>query len=288
VLHIRTTLLASSVAIAGCRSTAVPNPVLQPAVIATASDTSTRSTWVLTPDHQPHTYHSVSQVTVKELSNSTNLQNTIETTTIFTISLNQSHTPLTISGHIDTVKIHRQNQSSTENSPFSLPLFFEGELNPLTLTVSIKNPEVTDSCSPSISSILDDLHTLIISYPLRLARGFTWKDSTLVNTCTTDGIVTKRKTTQSFRVVGEKVFNTTRGLLLQRLDSTHISGDGSEHNHQIHIEGTGTGIANIYINPITTAALGAELVEKLEIAVTNSGKTRHFIQDIRQTLQALN
>jgi len=286
----RTSLLAASVVIAGCRSTTVPSPVLQPVAATASNDTSTKSigSWVLIPNRQPHTYHSVSQTTVHEFSNSTTRQNTIEISTTFTISLDQTHTPLIISGRIDTVNFRPQNQPSPENK-VSLPLLFEGELSSTALTISTKNSQTTDRiCSPSISSILGDLRAIVTIFPSHLTPGFTWKDSTLVTTCTTGGIPTARKTTQQFRVIGERIFNSTRAILLQRLDSTYVSGDGTEGNHQIHLEGAGTGTANFYINPITAVTLQTELSEKLEITVTNSGRTRHFIQEVTQKLETIN
>jgi len=67
-----------------------------------------------------------------------------------------------------------------------------------------------------------------------------------------------------------------------------VSGDGAEGNHQVHLEGAGIGTANIYINPNVAVVLGVELFEKLEITITNSGKTRHFIQEVTQRLQQTN
>ena len=291
MLHTRTTLFAASVVIGGCRSTTVPSPVLQPVATAGSTDISTNSinSWVLAPSRQPHTYHSTSQTTVHEPSNSTIRQNTIETTTTFTILLDQLHTPLIISGHIDTINVHPHNQPSLENKEFRLPLIFEGELASTALTISIKNSQLTDgACSPFISSVLGDLRAVVIAYPSRLTSGFTWKDSTLVTTCTMGGILTTTKTIQLFRVVGERAFNTTRAILLQRLDSTYVSGDGSQGNHQIHLEGVGTGTANIYINPSVAVTLGVELFEKLEITISNSGRIRHFIQEVTQKLEATN
>lgn len=291
MLLTRTTLLATSVAIAGCKSATVPSSVLQPVATAISNDTATKSTglWVLTPNRQPHTYHSVSQTTVKELSSSTNRQNTIETGTTFTISLDQSRTPLIISGYIDTVRFRQQNQALSENDSFALPLLFEGQLTSTTLIISVKNSQVTDgACSPSISSILGDLRAVITAYPLRLTPGFIWRNSTVATTCTTGGILTTRKTVQSFRVIGERTFNTIRALLLQRVDSTYIVGDGAQGNHQIHLEGIGNGTANIYINPTVGVTLGVELSEKLEITIINSGKARHFIQEVTQRVEAKN
>src|SRR5437762_13177835 len=130
MLHRRTTFLATTFVIAGCRSTAVPNTVLQPVRTAPTDNTPINSVgpWLLAPSRQPHTYHSVSQTTVHELSNPTTRRNTIEVTTAFTISLDQSQTPLIISGHIDTVRFSPPN-----NNPPTLPLLFEGELGPTTL-----------------------------------------------------------------------------------------------------------------------------------------------------------
>lgn len=287
----RTTLVAAIATIAGCRPAKVPSTVLEPVVTALTNDTSIKSVgpWVLTPTHQSHVYHSISQTTVHELSNPVIRQQSIEVTTAFTISVNQSKTLSIISGHIDTVRFNPQNQFAPDNNSLTLPLLFEGELAPTALTITVKNPQLMNgSCSPLISSILSDLHSAVTIYPLRLAPGFTWRDSTLFKTCTTGGIPTTRKTIHSFRVVGERAFNTTRALLLERLDSTYISGDGAEGNHQIHFEGIGTGTANIYISLTIAVILGVELSEKTEIAITNSGRTRHFIQEVTQRLKATN
>ncbi len=290
-MHRIQTLLFASVIIAGCRSTTVPSPVLQPTATASSNDTLTKSIgpWVLTPTRQLNTYHSISETTVHEVSNSTIHQNTIEISTTFTISLDQTHSPLTISGHIDTINFRLQNQQSPENKTLGLPLLFEGELAPPVLTISMKKSQTPDGiCSPFISSILGDLHAVVTIFPTRLVPSFTWKDSTLVTTCTTGGIPTTRRTIQQFTVVGERTFNTTRAVLLQRLDSTYISGDGAQSNHQIHLKGVGTGTANIYINPITAVTLGVDLSDKLEITITNSGRARHFIQEVTQKLQRTN
>ncbi len=291
MLHTRTTLLVASVVIAGCRSTPVSGPVLQPIAATPSDDTRAKSIgpWILRPNHQPHTYHSISQTTVDEPSNSTIRQNTIEIVTTFTISLNQSHTPLTISGQVDTVTFSEQKQPLPKNQEFSLPLVFEGELAHTGLAISVKNSQGTaGTCSPSVSSILGDVHTVINTYPSRLTPSLTWRDSTLVTTCTPDRVPTTRRTIQIFRVVGESALKTTRVLLIQRLDSTYISGDGTQDNHQIHLEGAGTGTGNIYIDPDSGVILATQVSEDLEITVTNSGKSRHFIQKVTQTVKATN
>jgi len=288
--HIQISLLAAFVVIAGCRSTTVPSPVLQPVATTNNNDTSTTSitSWVLTPNREPHTYHSISQTIVHELSNSTTHQNTTEISTTFTISIDQTHAPSIISGHIDTINFHPQNQPSPDNK-VKLPLLFEGELSSTALTISTKNSQATDNiCSPFISSILGNLRAVSTVFPSHLTPGFTWKDSTVVTTCITTGLPTTRKTIHQFKVVGERGLNTTRAIFLQRLDSTYVSGDGIQDNHQIHLEGVGTGTANIYINPITAVTLKVELLDKLEITVTNSGRTRHFIQLVTQKLETTN
>lgn len=291
MLRTQITLLATTIAISGCRPAKVPTTVLQPVITAPINDASVKSAgpWVLTPGHQPHPYHSISQTTVHELSNPAIRQKSTEVTTAFTISLDQSQTSLIISGRIDTVSFRSQNQLAPDNNSLTLPLLFEGELALTTLTITVKNPPLMDgSCSPLVSSILSDLHAVMTIYPTHLTPGFTWRDSTLITTCITGGIQTRGRIIQLFRVIGERAFNTTRALLLQRLDSTYISGDGAEDNHQIHLEAKGTGTANIYISPIVAITLGVELSEKTEIAITNSGKTRRFIQEVTQRLKTTN
>ncbi len=128
------------------------------------------------------------------------------------------------------------------------------------LTINTRNSQAADNiCSPFISAILGDLRAVLTAFPSPLTPGFTWKDSTVVTTCTTAGILTTRKTLRQFKVVGERVFNAARVVLLQRLDSTSVTGNGIQDKHQIHLEGVGTGTANIYINPTAAVTLGVEL-----------------------------
>ena len=289
MVHARTTILAAAILIAGCRTANTPGTTVQPAVIAPTNDTSVESygPWVLTPSRQPYSYHSTSQTTVRELSDSGNHQNSIKVTAAFTVSLDRLKKPLTISGHIDSVTFSPENELALSNNSLTLPLSFEGEVaGTIKITVNNRQPGET-SCSPFISSILSDLRTALVTYPMHLTPGLTWRDSTLVTTCT-GGFPTTRKAIQLFRVVGERAFNTTRALVVQRLDSTYISGDGAQDNHQIHLEGFGTGTSNIYISPTIAFTLAVESSEKTEIAITNSGKTRHFVQEVTQRLNAKN
>lgn len=291
MLRIYSTLFAAAIVITGCRPTRVPSTVPQPVTTSTANDTLSKSigSWILTPTRQQHTYHSITQTTVRERIDPTGNQKSIERTTAFTISFNQLETSLNISGHIDTVRFSPQNQLEANDHLLTLPLSFEGELGPVALAITAGSPQRADgSCSAFISSILSDLHAVVAIYPMHLTPGLTWRDSTLVSTCTTGGVPTTRKTIQSFRVMGERAFNTTRALLIQRVDSTHITGDGTEGNHQVHLEGFGTTTANIYISTIAAVTLGVDLFEKTEIAITNSGKTRHFTQEVTQKLGITN
>src|SRR5437016_820762 len=97
MLRTRTALVTATIVIAaGCTPTKVPSAVLQPVVTASSNDASIKSNgpWALKPSRQPHTYQSISQTTVYELSNPLVHENSIEVATTFTISLDQSQTPL--------------------------------------------------------------------------------------------------------------------------------------------------------------------------------------------------
>src|SRR6266496_5470484 len=93
MLRTRTTFFVASLAIAGCRSTRALAPVLQPVTTTDNNNTSIKPAggWILARSNQPHTYNSTSQTTVRELSNSTVRQNTIEVSTTFTISLDSTN-----------------------------------------------------------------------------------------------------------------------------------------------------------------------------------------------------
>jgi hypothetical protein len=140
-----------------------------------------------------------------------------------------------------------------------------------------------------VSAILSDIHAVMATYPARLRSGLTWKDSAVTTACIGKGVPTAARVVRLYQVLGETTHNKTgRAILIQRLDSTYISGEGTEENHQIHLEGTGSSISKIYIDLNTGLPLSTEVSQVSDITVNSSGKARRFSQGVTQRLDIMN
>jgi hypothetical protein len=79
--------------------------------------------------------------------------------------------------------------------------------------------------------------------------------------------------------------NGRQVLEIRRSDQTRLSGDGSQGQHQVHIEGEGTGNSTILIDAITGVTTTLESQQELHIAVRTSGRIQNFVQTTKQMIQ---
>ena len=284
--------LVINLVLISCKSTAVSPPTLPPTTSTpNENPQSTRGEWFLTPSYTAHSYRSVTRSFIRQTSTLSSHQDTVEQTLRFTITLDPTGTQSTISGRVDSVIVehHSQNLLLPSDERFPLPLIFTGAVNPTELKLEAKNPRILqNSCNSQVDEILSDVRVGIVTYPIHLNSGLRWKDSTLTTVCIGNGIPTTTRIVSFYEVLGEITYDREQAILIQRLDSIHISGEGAQESHQIQLNGSGAGTAKIYINSSSGVALATEISQALDIAVTSSATTHHFRQQISQNIQRVN
>jgi hypothetical protein len=105
----------------------------------------------------------------------------------------------------------------------------------------------------------------------------TWSDSTTANLCSGSIPITSI-TSRNFRVIGE----VNRGLLIERQERTKSTGEGAQGQHRITLQSSGTGTAQLIIDPQTGTLLESTGVHTASVVVTASGRDRQFTQTTRE------
>ena len=289
--RIKPIALAITLLFTSCKSTTTLPPSLPP-TSSTPNENlqNARGQWTLAPSYTAHDYRSVTRSFIRQTSNPSSHQDTIEQTIRFSITVDPTRTQSTISGHVDTVILqHRSLNFSSSDEGFSLPLTFTGVINPTAIKLELKNAqESQNNCNSQVSGILSDIRVGIMTYPVHLSSGLRWKDSTLTTGCIGINIPTTVRIASLYEVLGEITYGREQAVLVQRLDSIHISGEGAQENHQVHLNGSGTGSAKVYIDPNSGVVLATEISQVSDFDVTTSGVTHHFSQEVSQNIQKMN
>jgi hypothetical protein len=279
------TVLASLLLVITACASRGPAPEVIPSpseVISTGSTvtTSSRTTWKFALREQKHAYHSTSYAVIREVTPATSRIDTVRLATYFTLNLNQLQTPTAISGYIDSITVERASETSTTRSRTD----FTGSIiaGQLRLSLPADKPE----CTSPISATLGEIRPVIMTLPQTLSLASSWRDSISTATCSSIGIPTLLSIIRSYRVVGEGNYATAPVLILNRTEAIHFSGDGHQEQHQVHIEGTGTGSTRVYIDLSNGTIVGIENTQKIETSITSSGVTHQFIQDVTHKIDS--
>jgi hypothetical protein len=160
-----------------------------------------------------------------------------------------------------------------------LPIQLTGSL--LRDSLIFSNDSIPESCNPAQSALATDLRNLLIPFPSKLDQGATWKDSTEVKGCQAM-ISTTVTSSHSFTVVGETTYEGRPALEVQRTDSIHAHGEGSQQQHQLVLDASGTGRAVYYLSPADGHVAHLSTEQNLSLAITASGQVHHFTQRSKQ------
>jgi hypothetical protein len=95
-------------------------------------------------------------------------------------------------------------------------------------------------------------------------------------------ISTTVTSSHSFTVVGETTYEGRPALEVQRTDSIHAHGEGSQQQHQLVLDASGTGRAVYYLSPADGHVAHLSTEQDLSLAITASGQVHHFTQRSKQ------
>lgn len=244
--------------------------------------------WTFTPTSDLQTYISTGTTTV-ELSSDPGLPRDTLTHTI-RFNLTVVHTPpaTTLNGSIDAFSISAGDRLRGSDLTLQVPFPFTGQAGNTAVTlkpVSISPTSLPDCSTPALTA-LSAIQRNVMVPPQQLTAGMTWTDSSSSSTCS-GPILTTLTSTRSYTVLGETQYDGSPSVVVHRTDRIISIGDGSQGQHRIAVSAEGTGAGKLYLDPRSGMLRGAEGQYRMTLAVTSSGRTQRFTQDVRERTSAV-
>ena len=163
--------------------------------------------------------------------------------------------------------------------PVELPVQVSGIFADSGFTITTDGSN--SKCNPVSSAIVSDLRNLLTRFPTPLSRGLIWKDSVSTAGCQA-GIPTTSRTTRSYVVSGESVYEGQPVLVVQRIDTIQAQGEGAQEQHSVNLNASGTGNAIYYLDTKNSRLVRLTTGQEMTLTVTASGKAHRFRQSTRQ------
>ena len=265
----------------------LPSPS-KPETVAKATGLSARQ-WTFNFHNEAHTYYSTSQTILD--SDSIGGRDTISITAWFTVAINRSQMPVSISGHIDSVMLKSGLRIGAEGQQISVPINFSGIINSNRLVLNTTTRSSTfaiqtenNPCDSSARSLLGEIRGGIVALPTKLQSSSRWADTISTETCSGNRVPSNLEIIRSYKVIGEKTSGNTPVLLIKRTEHIHLIGDGVQGQHQIKLEGEGTGSSDIALDLATGTPLVIDVYQELRLTFILSGKPKHFSQRVKQQI----
>jgi len=282
-MHQRTTSFISTLCLlAGCASPSIPHPgtpIPSPSVPVPPAVPPSTKTWA---------FNYASGIVSYQISRSAAIESEPDSGPHSQISTNTTHESLKLESAGDTVHFTAtiDSFSTTIQDSISRPHATQG---PIQVIGSFLNDSLlissdsltTKDCNPAKSALMTDLHNLFVRIPAQLTQGTSWRDSVEVIGC--QGMIpTTTRTTRSYVAAGEATHQGYPVVLVQRVDTISVHGEGSQQQHRLVLDVTGTGTATYYLSPGEGHIVRLSTGQDLSLAITASGRTYHFKQSSKQ------
>lgn len=277
-------LSAFLIVIASCRSApsrTEPAPVTpeNPSPLPPSAELSARDSWLLQPTEHPYKYQASTISSVVMNQGTASLRDSTALTLDFSVSIDRNARGASYAITVDSMSLTLANRLS--------PLVVTNLASPVSFTGQIEANQISlttpAGCNNQVSSTIPVIQRSLILPPLQLRKGQTWTDSTTGPACSGSIPVTLTASRQ-YRVTGEVNSGPRRGLLLERIDRTTSSGEGSEGQHRVQLKSEGTGQTMLLIDPVTGALIEATGTNTTLAVVTTSGRSQQFTQTSRERI----
>jgi hypothetical protein len=257
-----------------------PVPTFPPAEVKPTPTTTTTGEWHLSPDLSAHSYQSTTTSTTKSTDQADAREYRNQIQSWFTLSINSLQNPVAFSGSIDSARL-----VGTSDTHFPVP--FTGTLNNHELQFTLGSQAHQEQCLSKVEPILGDIRPVISTLLLHLKTGATWVDSLELTTCSGNRIPTTAHITRQYTLHGTKETRGRQTLAITRVEKIRVAGDGSQDQHQVHLEGEGTTTSELSVDAKTGLLIRSESTQQLNITIRASGRAQGFVQSTNQVVDIL-
>jgi len=277
----KTSLISTLCLLAACASPSIPRtgtPIPSPSVPVPPTPLPSTKTW---------TFNYASGTVSYQISRTAAIESESDLGSHSEISTNTTHESLKIELAGDTIRFTATSDSfsTTTRDSISRPQTAQGPVQVigsfLNDSLLLSSDSLTKDCTPAKSALTTDLRNLFVRIPSQLVQGTSWKDSVEVMGC--QGMIpTTTRTTHSYVASGEATYQGYPVVLVQRVDTIRAHGEGSQQQHRLVLDVTGTGTAIYYLSPGEGHIVRLTTGQDLNLAITASGQTYHFKQNSKQ------
>lgn len=224
-----------------------------------------------------HHYVFTSDATVSVQTDSIRppLESQTTTRALYSFSIDTLTRPPRITGVIDSFTVrHGSRIPTTTDSTLQFPLRW-------TSTLGTGSPP-QQGCSLS-TELIAGAQDLLPRLPTNLEDGRQWREEITRLVCRAEIPVTI-SSVHEYRVVGPTVFENDTVLQITRTTTATLEGERKQDDKTISLEGTGSGTAQLYVDPAAGQLIGRTEQARTELAIeTPRGRTR-LSQDVRTQL----
>jgi hypothetical protein len=264
---------------------AIEPPVGPPVVDSTTITTpnslrkSLSKIWTFDSQVDPINYVVILTTQTQQLSPLENRIDTVTSRTEYNISIHRFSDSTFFSGLVEKydMVLSKEHQSD-KGSEIIPPFAFTGVLTPHTAQSRAQSlSSGSTTCSNPGYTVLNTVERTIPRFPIQLTMGESWQDSTTNSTCY--GLLpVSVNTIASYRVSGIGVVNGLDAILLDENAKALSSGEGSQDQHRISIQGSTSITRRIYLNPSDGALISSNGTATTSVTVRSSGKDRTYTQ----------
>lgn len=243
-------------------------------------------------DHGPWTFSYRSDTLRYQVSRSATIESQGDSAVHREMSTNGTHEIVSLAVTGDTVRYTAVVDSFSTASqglvgpvqPVSLPIEVSGTVDSLGLNMDSTATE--DQCSPVRSSLESDVRNLLISLPVQLSPGSSWRDSSVTASCL-GSVPAKAIIIRRFVVVGATIYANESAVTIQRTDSISGQGQGRQQQHQLSVEISGTGSATYYISAGRNRLVHLATSEDLSFIVRSVSRTDRLRESVKEEFNLL-
>lgn len=286
-------LVCPLLAALGCAgATSSPAPVSPDAAVENKPAVpSIRSgeVWTIRSDPGPHIYTSISNIMLELSAGPETNRDSMAIASRYSLRFDRTDESVPATGQIDQFLIQTGGRIGSTTQP-DLPLPFSGSVTKRQITLSpVNQPQTASSsmtCPNFWSTAISGVRRNVFLVPSQMTRGMIWADTVSSMTC--HGLTpVSLINSYSYQVIGEVDRQGSSAILIERTGATSSSGEGSDGQHRVTIDGKGTSLARFYLDKTTGTLLDAEDDQKTRVTITSSGRSQIFTQTVREitTLQ---
>ena len=240
--------------------------------------------WALTPDENFHSYTSKAVTTLELREEAGMVRDSFAVTLDFTMRIHRNTESSRVTGTLDRLQREAGNRASQAEPPVAMPFSFTGRVTSGGLFLDSAGGHAVATVADCESAGLNQMGVVqrnLSVVPLMLQTGTSWIDSSTVTICS-GSIPVEFTSVRTYTVAGEIRESGDGAIVVERSERTRATGEGTQGQHRVGLQATGSGSARLFLEPATGLLRLAEGESRTAITIRSSGRQQQFVQTVKE------